>query len=44
MMGRTTFLIAHRLSTLKNCDMILRLCDGEIVRVQEELAELSLSH
>ncbi|MCU1307292.1 MAG: transporter related protein [Acidobacteriaceae bacterium] len=46
MTGRTTFLIAHRLSTLKNCDMILRLSDGELVRVQvaEELAELSFSH
>jgi ATP-binding cassette subfamily B protein len=43
MVGRTTFLIAHRLSTLKNCDMILRLCDGQLVRLREEVAELSMA-
>jgi ATP-binding cassette subfamily B protein len=42
MSGRTTFLIAHRLSTLKNCDVILRLCDGELIRLREEVAELSM--
>lgn len=43
MTGRTTFLIAHRLGTLKNCDMILRITDGELVRVKEELPELSFA-
>ena len=40
MTGRTTFLIAHRLSTLKNCDIILRLCDGELLRLEEQPAEI----
>ena len=31
MEGRTTFVIAHRLSTLRNVDSILVLSDGEIV-------------
>jgi ATP-binding cassette subfamily B protein len=31
MHGRTTFMIAHRLSTLKNCDKLLVLEDGKIV-------------
>ena len=29
--GRTTFVIAHRLSTVRNADLILVLADGEIV-------------
>jgi ATP-binding cassette subfamily B protein len=33
MAGRTTFMIAHRLSTLRNADMILRVGDGAIERV-----------
>ena len=39
MKGRTTFVIAHRLSTVKNADMILVLRDGEIVQqgTHEEL-------
>ena len=32
MKGRTTFVIAHRLSTVKNADLILMLRDGEIVQ------------
>ena len=32
MKGRTTFVIAHRLSTVKNADMILVLKDGQIVQ------------
>jgi ATP-binding cassette subfamily B protein len=32
--GRTTFMIAHRLHTLKNCDMILVLDQGRLVDVR----------
>jgi ABC-type multidrug transport system fused ATPase/permease subunit len=31
MRGRTTFVIAHRLSTVRNADMILVVEDGRIV-------------
>ena len=31
MEGRTSFVIAHRLSTVRNADMILCLKDGDIV-------------
>jgi ATP-binding cassette subfamily B protein len=31
MQGRTTFVIAHRLSTVREADLILVLRDGEIV-------------
>jgi ATP-binding cassette subfamily B protein len=39
MEGRTTFIIAQRLLTLKNADLILVLADGEIVErgTHEEL-------
>ena len=30
MAGRTTFMIAHRLSTLDRCDVLLRVADGRI--------------
>ncbi len=30
MYGRTTFLIAHRLSTLRDCDLLLRVEDGAV--------------
>lgn len=30
MRGRTTFLIAHRVSTLRNCDLQLNLCHGHV--------------
>jgi ATP-binding cassette subfamily B protein len=29
--GRTTFMIAHRMSTLRNCDMFVRIDDGQLV-------------
>lgn len=35
MSGRTTFMIAHRLSTLKSCDQVLVLEDGRLVEIKE---------
>jgi ATP-binding cassette subfamily B protein len=35
MHGRTTFMIAHRLGTLANCDARLEIEDGRIVRFEE---------
>jgi len=35
MTGRTTFMIAHRLNTLKSCDLILVLDQGRLVEVRE---------
>src|SRR5439155_4784538 len=34
MAGRTTFMIAHRLDTLKSCDLILVLEHGQLVEVR----------
>jgi ABC-type multidrug transport system ATPase subunit len=31
MAGRTTFIIAHRLSTVRRCERIAVVCDGRIV-------------
>jgi ATP-binding cassette subfamily B protein len=39
MQGRTTFMIAHRLSTLKSCDMLLRLENGRLVEVIHQKPE-----
>ena len=39
MRGRTTFMIAHRLSTLKYCNVILRLERGRLVAIERELRE-----
>jgi ATP-binding cassette subfamily B protein len=35
MQGRTTFMIAHRLSTLESCDVRLELRDGRLTRLNE---------
>jgi ATP-binding cassette subfamily B protein len=39
MTGRTTFMIAHRLNTLKNCDLILVLDQGRLVEVKQRVPE-----
>jgi ATP-binding cassette subfamily B protein len=39
MRGRTTFMIAHRLNTLKNCDLILVLDQGRLVEVRGNVPE-----
>jgi ATP-binding cassette subfamily B protein len=31
MKNRTTFMIAHRLSTLKSCDILLRIDNGRLI-------------
>jgi ATP-binding cassette, subfamily B, bacterial len=38
MRGRTTFMIAHRLSTLKNCDVLLVIENGRLVEVTSDVA------
>src|SRR5581483_3221294 len=40
MTGRTTFMIAHRLNTLKSCDMILVLDQGKLIEVKESAPEV----
>jgi ATP-binding cassette subfamily B protein len=37
--GRTTFMIAHRLSTLKSCDLVLVLDQGRLVEITERTPE-----
>ena len=39
MRGRTTFMIAHRLSTLKSCDMLLKLENGRLIEVTRQEPE-----
>lgn len=41
MRGRTTFMIAHRLSTLKDCDMVLVLERGELVDIRSAIDVIS---
>ena len=38
MRGRTTFLIAHRLSTLEHCDLLLCIEGGRLVGVRSDVA------
>ena len=35
--GRTVFMIAHRMSTLKNCDVLLKLEDGRVTMEASEV-------
>jgi ATP-binding cassette, subfamily B, bacterial len=35
MSGRTTFMIAHRLSTLKSCDLVLVLDQGRLLEIKQ---------
>jgi len=37
--GRTTFMIAHRLGTLKSCDVVLVLDQGRLVEIKERAPE-----
>jgi ATP-binding cassette subfamily B protein len=37
MQGRTTFMIAHRLSTLKNCDHVLVIEDGQVLSATSDV-------
>jgi ATP-binding cassette, subfamily B, bacterial len=37
MQGRTTFMIAHRVHTLRSCDLILELDDGRVVEIHNKL-------
>jgi ATP-binding cassette subfamily B protein len=41
MQGRTTFMIAHHLNTLRFCNIILVLEQGRLVEVRDSAAELS---
>ena len=38
MYGRTTFMIAHRLTTLENCDVLLVIEDGQLVDVTSDVS------
>jgi ATP-binding cassette subfamily B protein len=42
MHGRTTFLIAHRLSTLEGCDLRLEVVDGRVVAHGQDLSAVSI--
>jgi ATP-binding cassette subfamily B protein len=41
MKGRTTFMIAHRLSTLDQCDLLLEVNDGRVMEVRRDSSESS---
>src|SRR6185436_10372922 len=41
MMNRTTFMIAHRLSTLESCDIRLEIQDGRLLRYDSLAPQLS---
>jgi ATP-binding cassette subfamily B protein len=38
MCGRTTFMIAHRLTTLEKCDVLLVIDDGQLVGITSDVA------
>jgi ATP-binding cassette, subfamily B, bacterial len=38
-MGRTVFIIAHRLSTLKHCDVVLGIEHGRIVSIRSDVSK-----
>lgn len=40
MKGRTTFMIAHRLNTLRSCNIILVLDHGDLIEVRHSVTEL----
>jgi ABC-type transport system involved in Fe-S cluster assembly fused permease/ATPase subunit len=39
MHGRTSFMIAHRLSTLENCDLLLVIDHGRLVDATRQVSE-----
>jgi ATP-binding cassette subfamily B protein len=41
MRGRTTFMIAHRLGTLANCDARLEVEDGRVIRFEQQRTAIS---
>jgi ATP-binding cassette, subfamily B, bacterial len=43
MQGRTTFMIAHRLNTLRCCNIILVLEQGRLVDVRQSIQELAMA-
>jgi ABC-type transport system involved in cytochrome bd biosynthesis fused ATPase/permease subunit len=36
MKGRTTFMIAHRLGTLANCDVRVEVEDGRVIKFEQQ--------
>ena len=40
MCGRTTFMIAHRLGTLENCDLRLQMENGRVVSVERKVLKV----
>lgn len=41
MEGRTTFMIAHRLNTLRTCNLILVLDQGELVGIRNSMVDMA---
>ena len=37
MQNRTTFMIAHRLATLENCDVLIMIENGELVNIEQDV-------
>ena len=44
MAGRTTFIVAHRLATLRHCDVIYSVEDGKLVPTSIETSEPLLAN